>query len=82
MKWTNVLGIAVLVAAMVLYDWPKMEPHMKREKIAYVALVGAGAALAVLLVYNPELPGPTQLIEVLYRPVEGIVKKVLVERAM
>lgn len=79
MRWAQVLGIAVLLLLMALFDWPKMSRNMKREKIAYASLAGMGAVLAVLLVYDPELPGPTQWLQVLYQPLVQIMEKLIVK---
>jgi multisubunit Na+/H+ antiporter MnhB subunit len=68
MKWTAVLEITAVLVLMTLYEWPKMKGQMKREKIAFSALTILGGALAFLLVFYPEMPGPTQWIDAIYKP--------------
>lgn len=72
MKWATVLGITVVLVFMTVLEWPKMKRHMKKEKIAFAAFIILGGVLAVLLVFFPEMPGPTQWIEAIYKPL-GIV---------
>ncbi|WP_019006651.1 hypothetical protein [Cohnella laeviribosi] len=68
MDWAAVLGIAAVLVIMVRYEWPQLKPQMKREKTAYAVLTAVGGALALLLVFYPEMPGPTQGLDALYKP--------------
>jgi hypothetical protein len=40
-----------------------------------------GAIFAVLLVINPEMPGPTKLIDVVYKPFVSMLEKVAQPRS-
>jgi hypothetical protein len=68
MKWAAVLGITVVMLTMFLYDWPKIGRQLKKERVAFVALTVLGGILAVMLIFNPEMPGPTQWIDTVYKP--------------
>ncbi|GHH99428.1 hypothetical protein [Neobacillus kokaensis] len=68
MKWASVLGITVVVMLITLYEWPKMTKNLKKEKWAFVTLTMAGWLLAVLLVFLPSLPGPNDLIDMIFKP--------------
>lgn len=68
MNIASVFGITVVVILMALYEWPKMEKNKKREKRTFIALTMAGWLLAVLLVYFPDMPGPNQFIDKIFRP--------------
>lgn len=81
MKWAEVLGFAAVLVFMVLYDWPKMTQQMKREKMVYGILTGLGAILSVLLVFYPEMPGPTQWFDVMYKPLVNLMEKLTVQRS-
>ena len=71
MKWATVLGITAVLAAMTLYEWPKMNKwQMAREKIAFAVLTVLGGILAVLLVFFPDIPGPTQMLDAIYKPLK------------
>lgn len=75
MKWATVLGVITVFVFMTLYEWPKMKVQMKREKIAFAALTILGEVLALLLVFYPEMPGPTQWIDAIYKPLEKFLEK-------
>jgi multisubunit Na+/H+ antiporter MnhB subunit len=75
MKWAVILGVTAILVCMTLYEWPKMKVQMKREKIAFAALTVLGWVLAFLLVFFPDMPGPTQWIEAIYKPLGKFLKK-------
>ena len=81
MEWVAVLGIAAVLVLMALYEWPRMKSQGKREKFAFAALTVLGGILAVLLVFVPEMPGPTDFIETLYKPLTNIFEKWIAERS-
>jgi multisubunit Na+/H+ antiporter MnhB subunit len=75
MKWGWVIGLTVILLMIVWYEWPKMNPNQKKEKAAFATLSVLGWVLAVLLVFQPELPGPTQLVEFIYKPFGKLLEK-------
>ncbi|WP_314003823.1 hypothetical protein [uncultured Paenibacillus sp.] len=75
MKFAAITGITVLMILMTLYEWPKMNPKQKKEKAAFLALAGMGWMLAVTLIINPDMPGPTQIIDAIYRPLGMSLEK-------
>ncbi|WP_027415716.1 hypothetical protein [Aneurinibacillus terranovensis] len=75
MKWAEILGITVVLVFMTIYEWPKMKGQMKKEKIAFAALTMLGGGLAFLLVFYPEMPGPTQWIDAIYKPLGKFIYK-------
>jgi len=54
---------------------------MTRERIAAAVLTLAGAALAAALAYNPRLPGPTQLVDAMFRPAVVIIEQMNPKRS-
>lgn len=52
-----------------------MKKRMTRERIAAVVLTLAGIALAAALAYNPRMPGPSQLVDAIFRPAAGIMEQ-------
>ena len=81
MDGAAVLGIAAVLALMALYEWPRLEPQQKNEKIAFASLTAAGGVLAVLLLYIPELPGPTELVDTLFKPLAAAIETLIKERS-
>ncbi|GAA4868236.1 hypothetical protein GCM10023310_54900 [Paenibacillus vulneris] len=81
MIWGGMLGIAAVLALMILHDWRAMPYFTKREKTAYGALTGLGAILAILLVLDPQMPGPTQWMDVIYKPLVNLLEKLTVQRS-
>ncbi|RCW43465.1 hypothetical protein [Paenibacillus prosopidis] len=75
MKWAAVLGITVMVAFIILYEWPKINPKQKKEKAAVIGLTVMGWLLGVLLVFFPELPGPTKLFDTIVEPLGKWLEK-------
>jgi hypothetical protein len=67
-KWDELGGLAAVVILMTIYQWPRIGRKQRKERAAFTLLTAIGSALAVLLVYFPDLPGPTQLVEKIYRP--------------
>ncbi|WP_284645505.1 hypothetical protein [Paenibacillus silviterrae] len=73
MKWLNVLGLLATVGMMTLYEWPRIRG--KREKWTYGILTLLGLQLSILLMFFPEMPGPTELIDALYSPLGKLLEK-------
>ncbi|OUM97516.1 MAG: hypothetical protein A9Z00_09590 [Thermobacillus sp. ZCTH02-B1] len=53
-----------------------MRKRVSRERIAAAVLTLAGVALAAALTYNPRLPGPTELVDTLFRPVTIFIEHI------
>ncbi|UQZ86498.1 hypothetical protein SK3146_05791 [Paenibacillus konkukensis] len=68
MSWGTLLSITVLVILMIAYEWPKMKQYSTREKGAFIVLTLFGYVLGVLLIFFPEMPGPTQLVDAVFKP--------------
>lgn len=76
MKFGAVLGITLIVALMALYEWSLMKSKkQKKEKAVFVTLAAMGWLLAILIVFFPDMPGPTQLVEMIYKPLGKILEK-------
>ncbi|MBB6671552.1 hypothetical protein [Cohnella nanjingensis] len=56
-------------AIVTVIHWLKLRKHAPRkERIAYLSLIGAVWVLAILLLWIPHLPGPTQLVKIVFGP--------------
>lgn len=75
MKWISVAGITVCVVLIALFEWPKMERYQKKEKAAFVTLTASGWLLANLLLFFPDIPGPTQLLDTIFKPLGKLLEK-------
>lgn len=75
MKWGAVFVLTVIVALMFLYEWPQMNLKQKKEKAAFIGLAAMGWLLGVLLVFFPDLPGPTHLLDTLFKPLGKLLEK-------
>ncbi|MEW9673440.1 hypothetical protein [Ammoniphilus sp. 3BR4] len=75
MKWGAVFGLSVLVACMVLFEWPKMNSNQKKEKATFIGLTAMGWLLGVLLVFFPDLPSPTDLFDTIFKPFGKLLEK-------
>jgi multisubunit Na+/H+ antiporter MnhB subunit len=75
MNLASVFGITVVAILITLYEWPKMNKNQKKEKWTFVTLTIAGWLLAVLLVFFPDMPGPTHLIDMIFKPLGKLLQK-------
>ncbi|WP_419887715.1 hypothetical protein ACN6MT_20080 [Neobacillus niacini] len=68
MKVLGILGIIVILLFIFLIQRPGLKRSGKREKIAFFSIMMVNGVLAVLLVIFPEMPGPGQMIDFIYKP--------------
>ncbi|WP_227938968.1 hypothetical protein [Alkalihalobacillus deserti] len=68
MKGLIILGITIVIVLMFLYEWPKINQTQKKEKYTFVVLSAMSWILAVLLLFFPEMPGPTELVDQIFKP--------------
>ncbi|MEK4358388.1 hypothetical protein NYE48_15170 [Paenibacillus sp. FSL M7-1455] len=66
------LGVTLLVLLMFFYEYPRFRPENKKEKAAFTVLASAGWALAIALMWFPRLPGPTEFINYVTKPIWNI----------
>lgn len=75
MKWGALLGYSFLIICIVMFQWVKIKQDNKKEKAALISLSLLGWILATLLMFIPELPGPTQLIDHIFKPLGKLIEK-------
>lgn len=75
MKAGFMLGTLVLAALIFLYEWPRINRTQKKEKVVFIVLLSLGTILAMVLIWNPDLPGPTQMIDYIYKPLGRMMEK-------
>ncbi|WP_127534243.1 hypothetical protein [Paenibacillus kobensis] len=69
----HLILLIVAAAGMLAYDWRKLRGA--RTIIAYLTLYISGFTIAFLLVINPNLPGPTQVLRPLFLPLAKLLLK-------
>jgi multisubunit Na+/H+ antiporter MnhB subunit len=74
-RWGVILVATLAMALIILYVWPRLNQEQEREKVSFIALTIMGWLMAILLVFYPEMPGPTQMIDTIYRPLGRILEK-------
>ncbi|MFJ7831093.1 hypothetical protein ACIQXU_12785 [Peribacillus sp. NPDC097284] len=67
-----ILGVTVLLFLLFLFNYPKIDRSHKREKTV-VLLLAIGWVLAILLILFPEMPGPTQIFNILFGPLKKLL---------
>ena len=75
MKWSSVFLCIFIIFLMILYQWPQLKKSQKRDKAAFLSLSVAGLLLAILLIMFPDISGPTQMIDWLYKPFGKFLEK-------
>ncbi|WP_286178713.1 hypothetical protein [Bacillus sp. B4EP4a] len=63
----------VIVALIILFEWPKMKKNPKKDKVAFLTLLLTGLVLSMFNL--PQMSGPTQWVEILFRPFGEFMEK-------
>ena len=58
-----------------------MRMRVTRERIAAAVLTAAGVVLAAALAYNPRMPGPSQLVDAMFRPAVIVIEQMSAKRS-
>jgi hypothetical protein len=74
MNWKVLASLISVVIGMILYEWPKLNKNQKKEKAAFLTLTAIGCFLAILIIFFPSLPGPTQLVEAMFKPLGKLLE--------
>jgi hypothetical protein len=64
----EIIGAAVIITVIVLYEWPKFNKGEQKEKIAFITLLGLGFLLFILLINDPDMFGPTDIVVEIFKP--------------
>lgn len=74
MTWLNVAGVTCVAALMVWAEWHFLECDRKRERAALIGIVAAGWLAAVLVLVFPDMPGPIELLNNVFKPLTAGLK--------
>ena len=73
MRWGAFLGTTIIIAVIILYQWPKMKQHPKKDKWMFFMLL---LVCWVLSMFDlPNMAGPLTWIEAAFKPVGQILEK-------
>ncbi|ETT56164.1 hypothetical protein C162_01937 [Paenibacillus sp. FSL R7-269] len=72
MKLVMILGILLLSASIIVFEFRGSKDKKTRKVIAGITLATAG--LTILLLLQPGLPGPTELVKLLFGRIDLIMK--------
>lgn len=74
MKWLQVAGVSLVVAAIVWFEWQHLSNGRKKERTALITVAALGWSASVILLLFPETPGPVALFDWLFKPLTGKMK--------
>jgi hypothetical protein len=62
----------VIIAIIILFEWPKMKQYPKKDKQVFIMLLFIG--LSLCLFDLPYISGPITWLETLFKPFADIMK--------
>lgn len=68
MKWPYVLAATVIALIIAMFEKRRWSTLIRKEKITVVTTMLIGWTLTAMLLINPFLPGPSHLLDVLFKP--------------
>ncbi|MGE6579048.1 hypothetical protein [Paenibacillus xylanexedens] len=72
MKLGSILGILMLAAAIMYGEWKSSKE--KRARIVSAGITAIAAVIGIILIFQPRLPGPTQVMKLVFGSVDKIMK--------
>jgi multisubunit Na+/H+ antiporter MnhB subunit len=72
-KWVALLSTTVIVAIIILFEWPKMKQNPKIDKRAFISLLLIGLVMSMFNL--PQVTGPSKWIEALFKPFGEFMEK-------
>lgn len=75
MRWGLLFATSFIIALIILYDWPKLNKKQKKDKVTFIVMVSIGWLIGVLLIFYPDIPGPTQWVDWLFSPILRFMTK-------
>ena len=67
MRWGAFFGTTVIIAIIILFEWPRMKGNSKKDKLTFFTLFFIGLVLSMFNL--PEMTGPTAWIETIFKSV-------------
>lgn len=73
MRWGAFFSTTVVVTFIILYEWPKMKQHPKKDKIAFFMLLFISWGLSMFDL--PHMAGPAIWVETFFKPFGQFMEK-------
>lgn len=73
MKITIMMGISCLVFLIGLYDYPLLKNTKKKNRISYIIILLTGWVLSIILIINPNIIGPSDIVYMLFHPFSQLI---------
>lgn len=74
MRWGAIAGISLVAFLMTGYEWQMLRASHWKTRAAYAAILFASWFIAILLVHNPAMPGTTQVLLKIFKPLSSLLK--------
>jgi len=74
MKWGQAIGITFIFICIILFEWPKLKKKQKKEKGVFITLSVIGWLLGNILLFFPDTPGPTDLVDMIFKPLGKLLE--------
>jgi hypothetical protein len=74
MKWGPIFLNSIVILVIIFIQWSTLKKLKKKEKIAFLFLTIFGWLLANTLVFFPEIPGPTQIADFIFKPLGKLLE--------
>ncbi|RNB88389.1 hypothetical protein EDM59_04490 [Brevibacillus nitrificans] len=66
MRWGVVLSMTVLAVVLIGYEWPRLKKQPRKDKLVFLSLILIAWTLSLFDL--PNIPGPTTMVQTLFRP--------------
>ncbi|MDG5786808.1 hypothetical protein QA612_04835 [Evansella sp. AB-P1] len=68
MKFIYVLAVGAVIVFIVYFELHQKKEMKKKEKVVFFSLTAFAYGLAIMIIFFPEIYGPTQFISHLFEP--------------
>ncbi|WP_315792584.1 hypothetical protein [Paenibacillus sp. BIC5C1] len=72
MRLASVLGIMLLASGIIYGEW--LSTKQKRARVPVAGITVAAVFLAIVILFLPNVPGPTQVIKLIFGKVDKLMK--------
>ncbi|GIO08811.1 hypothetical protein J31TS6_48390 [Brevibacillus reuszeri] len=73
MTWAAILGLTIVVFIIWIVDRKRVKTSTGRTKITFWFLTVVGWVIGALLFLFPDMPGPSQLWLLIFKPLSNMV---------
>ncbi|KNB70379.1 hypothetical protein ADS79_15650 [Brevibacillus reuszeri] len=73
MRWPAIFGLTLVVALILIVERKRIKRSTGKSKMTFLFLTFAGWVIGVLLLIFPNMPGPSQVWLVIFKPLYNMV---------